>query len=70
MGLYLGGFIIGRIFAFEIWRAYFQEGFFLGGGVGEGGILSEFYGILRIINRSIVFNNFITENVAKKGSHS
>ena len=43
MGLYLGGFIIGRIFAFEIWRAYFREGFFLGGGGGGGHII----GILR-----------------------
>ena len=45
MGLYSGGLIIGRIFASEIWGAYFREGFFLGGGGGEGGLLSEFYGI-------------------------
>ena len=33
MGLYSEGLIIGRIFAFEIWGAYFWEGlFFLGGG--------------------------------------
>ena len=32
MGLYLGGLIIGRIFASEIWGAYLREGFFLGGG--------------------------------------
>ena len=35
MGLYLGGLIIGRIFASEIWGAYFHEGllfFFWGGG--------------------------------------
>ena len=31
MGLYSGGLIIGRIFAFEIWGAYFQEGLFLEG---------------------------------------
>ena len=31
MGLYLGGLIIGRIFASEIWGAYFREGLFLGG---------------------------------------
>ena len=43
MSLYTGGLIIGRIFASEIWGAYFREGlFFLGG--GEGGLLSEFYG--------------------------
>ena len=31
MGLYLGGLIIGRICASDIWGAYFQEGLFLGG---------------------------------------
>ena len=40
MALYSVGLIIGRIFASEIWGAYFQEGLFLG-----GGLLSEFYGI-------------------------
>ena len=30
MGLFSGGLIIGRIFASEIWGAYFQEGLFLG----------------------------------------
>ena len=39
MGLYPGGLIIGRIFVFEIWGAYFREGLFW------GGLLSEFYGI-------------------------
>ena len=42
MGLYLGGLIIGRIFAFEIWGggAYFREGlFFFGGGELIIGIL-------------------------------
>ena len=29
MGLNSGGLIIGRIFAFEIWGAYFWEGLFL-----------------------------------------
>ena len=28
MGLYSGGLIIGRIFAFEIWGDYFLEGLF------------------------------------------
>ena len=39
MGLYLGGLIIGRIFASEIWGAYFREGlfFFFGGGLILGG---------------------------------
>ena len=37
MGLYLGGFISGRIFVSDIWGvAYF---------FGGGGLLSEFYGI-------------------------
>ena len=47
MGLYLGGLIIGRIFASEIWGAYFREVvfFFWGGGVG-GGLFSEFYDII------------------------
>ena len=31
MGLYPGGLIIGRIFASEIWGAYFWEGLFFGG---------------------------------------
>ena len=34
MGLYLGGLIIGRIFASEIWGAYFREGLFWRGGGG------------------------------------
>ena len=46
MGLYLGRLIIGRIFASEIWGAYFWEGLFFGGGGGERGLPSEFYGIL------------------------
>ena len=41
MGLYSGGLIIRRIFASEIWGAYFREGLILGG----GNLLSEFYGI-------------------------
>ena len=47
IGLYLGGLIIGRIFASEIWGAYFWEClfffFFLGGG---GGLISR---ILRYV---------------------
>ena len=45
MGLYLGGLIIGRIFASEIWGAYFREGlfFFFRGGGGGGLVI----GILR-----------------------
>ena len=42
MGLYLGGLITERIFASEIWGAYFREGFFFGG--GGRGLLLEFYG--------------------------
>ena len=37
MGLYSGGLIIGRIFASEIRGAYF---------LGEGALLSEFYGMI------------------------
>ena len=36
MGLYSGGLIIGKKFAFEVWgggRAYFKEGLFFGGAV-------------------------------------
>ena len=48
MGLYSGGLIIGRIFASEIWGAYFREGlyffFFFGG--GGGGLI---IGILRVL---------------------
>ena len=49
MGLYSGGLIIERIFASDIWGAYFRESlllllfiyfFWVGGGVG---LLSEFY---------------------------
>ena len=53
MGLYSGGLIIGRIFASEIWGAYFREGFiiffcgrgggvFFGGGVGGGACCRNF----------------------------
>ena len=38
MGLYLGGLIIGRISASEIWGAYFWEG-----------LLSEVYGSLAFV---------------------
>ena len=38
MGLYSGGLIIGRIFASEIWGAYFREG-----------LLSEFYGTFGVV---------------------
>ena len=47
MGSYLGGLIIGRIFAFEIWGAYFREGLFIYLFIyfwGVEGLLSEFYG--------------------------
>ena len=48
MGLYSGGFIIGRIFASEIWGAYSWEGFFFGGGGGGGrGLI---IGILRYMD--------------------
>ena len=43
MGLYSGGLIIGRIFASEIWGAYFREGLFFGGLII--GILRYFMGI-------------------------
>ena len=40
MGLYLGGLIIGRIFASEIWGLIFGRAYFRGRVRG----LSEFYG--------------------------
>ena len=43
MGLYSIGLVIGRIFASEIWGAYFFGGG--GGGGWGGGLLSKFYGI-------------------------
>ena len=45
MGLYSGRLIIRRIFASEIWGAYFQEGLFFLGGGGRGALLLEFYSI-------------------------
>ena len=42
--VYTGGPIIGRIFASEIWGAYFREGLFLG-----EGLLSEFYSMYLLI---------------------
>ena len=55
MGLYSGGLIIERIFASEVWGAYFQEGllflsFFV---LGGGGLVLEFHGILlkRLLRR-------------------
>ena len=45
MGLYSGGFMIGRICASEIWGAYFREG-----------LLSEFYGMSNLKNRLILNN--------------
>ena len=53
MGLYSGGLIIERIFAFEIWGAYFREGlllllfFLVGGGGRRGGGGGLNIGILR-----------------------
>ena len=45
MGLFSGGLVIGRIFASEIWGAYFREG-----------LLSEFYG-----NSSLPFLDFFRD---------
>ena len=39
MGLYLGGLTIGKIFASEIWVAYFREFFISLKGGGGGGVL-------------------------------
>ena len=46
MGLYLGWLIIVRIFASEIWGAYFREGLFLGG-------LGLIIGILRYVHSDL-----------------
>ena len=71
MGLYSGGLIIGRIFASEIWEAYFREGlfisififiliyiyFFLGGG---GGLIIDDYNIVTkdnsVLTQCWIFN--------------
>ena len=42
MGLYAGGFIIGRIFASEIWGLISGRAYFGGGGLLSG-LLLEFY---------------------------
>ena len=52
MGLYSRGLIIGRIFASEIWGAYFREGLFFGaGGGGWVRLLSEFYGMSFVFSK-------------------
>ena len=56
MGLCLGGLMIGRIFASEIWGAYFWEGlliFFWG-----GSLLLEFYGIQKLYSYTEIFSLF------------
>ena len=53
MDLYLGGLIIARTFASEIWRAYFQEGYFFLAG-GEGAYYWNFYGIVQFQKISIL----------------
>ena len=48
MGLYLGKFIIRRIFSSEIWGGGLIFGrafFFGGGGGGGGGLIAEFYNL-------------------------
>ena len=64
MGLYSEGLIIGKIFASEIWGAYFREGSFIylffweGGG---GGLLSEFYGyIIEFANDKGLYGNLVS----------
>ena len=44
MGLYAGQLIFGRIFASEIWGGLLSGGLILG-----GGLLSEFYGMLSVL---------------------
>ena len=61
MGLYSGGLIDGRIFASEIWGAYFWEGLF--SFFGGGGLLSEFHGIPKISGDFWVFDNFLINRV-------
>ena len=48
MGLYSVGLINGRIFASEIWEAYFREGLFLGGHI---------IGILRYFDNLILMTS-------------
>ena len=47
MGLYSGGLIIGRIFASEIWRAYFREG-----------LLSEFLRFIESKQKQVSLSGF------------
>ena len=64
MGLCTGGLIIGRIFASEIWGAYFREGFFFflgGGGKLIIGILR--YARTRVVLRSVATLGFATDVV-------
>ena len=75
MGLYLGGIIIGRIFASEIWPAYFRKGLFFnfylfiyffegGGGRGRGGLLSEFHGTSDVDIMSKLHNHYTNDGLA------
>ena len=79
MGLYSGGLIIGRIFASEIWGAYFREGlfiylfiylifFFLAG--GGGGLFSEFYGISGRQTRGLICAQFFRIQLLSIHMHS
>ena len=49
MGLYLGGLIIGRIFASEIWWAYFREGLVFGRAYYRNFTVCDYHFIILII---------------------
>ena len=57
MGLYSGGLIIGRIFASEIWEAFFREGLFIS-------IFILFYFILFFLEGGLIIDdcNIVTKD--------
>ena len=61
MGLYSGGLIIGKIFAYEIWGAYFQEGLFYGGAYYQNFMVSAFQQCCDGFDGVIIFSMTLIE---------